>query len=595
MFEKPSNRAADLLVIDDEPAGLQVLCIVLEEHGHAVRIASSGSLGLAMARARRPDLVLLDARMPGMNGYEVCRAMKLDEALRSVPVIFVSALSDPADRVEAFAAGGVDYVLKPFDIAEVCVRVEIHVTLQRAKQAADAANAFLAHMFHEIRTPMNAILGYTQLLQRAANLTVEQQQHLGVITRSGDHLLHMIDNVLQMSKIEGGHRQVAREDVDLQPLLGDVERMFRLRADAKGLAFEIVRDPELPRYIVSDEGMLRQVLVNLLGNAIKFTERGRVTVRISAAPAGEGQRLVAAVEDTGPGIAPEEMDGLFRPFVQASAGIRRQDGTGLGLALSLELARLLGGDIGVESVPGVGSVFRLDVPLVPGNPPPVFPAPTQHAVELLAHGDAVRILVADDHEDNRTWLLKLLQEIGFEVRGAANGAEALAAVGAWEPHLVLMDMHMPVMDGYAATRAIRERHGAFQPAIIGVTANAFDHVRTAILDTDANSWLRKPCREPELLEEIRRLLGVEYRYAESYVRGVNPSRQMPAIPTDAGALLSPALSTALRAAAHVGDFDRLHQLLTEIDPPDGRIAVALRRLVDEYAYDTIEAILEVPP
>ena len=402
----------------------------------------------------------------------------------------------------------------------------VNEALLAAKEAAEAASraksAFLANMSHEIRTPMNAILGYTQLLQRDPKLTRNQEQHLEVISRSGDHLLALINDVLEMSKIEAGHRKLSLGTVDLQPMLGDLERMFRLRADAKGLAFEIGRSPEVPRYLLGDEGKLRQVLVNLLGNAVKFTEKGAVAARLSVRREEAGDRLVAAIEDTGPGISPEEIAGLFQPFAQARAGLEARSGTGLGLALSRQFARLMGGDVTVESRVGEGSVFRFEIPLEAASPAsPTHRLPRLgRVVGIFGPASPPRVLITDDQEDNRTWLRKLLQQIGFDVREAQNGAEALTVFDTWSPHVVLMDLHMPNMDGFAAMRAIRARPGGREVAIVAVTASAFDDTREQIFEAGADGWVRKPCREAEILDEIARLIGVQYRHVAQHVRSL---------------------------------------------------------------------------
>jgi CheY-like chemotaxis protein len=445
---------------------------------------------------------------------------------------------------------------------------------------------------------MNAILGYTQLLQRDRKLDAEQRRYLEIISRSGDHLLDLINDVLEMSKIEAGHRKLNVGTVDLQGLLGDLERMFRLRADAKRLAFEIHRSPEVPRYVVSDEGKLRQVLVNLLGNAIKFTQQGGVVVRLHTRPTEVGgHELVAAVEDTGPGIAAEELGRLFQPFAQTRAGIEAQGGTGLGLALSREFARLMGGDVMVESSVGHGSVFRVALPIEPGNPPsPPRPPPRSGQVVglsgALGEGSPPRLLVVDDHAENRAWLRTLLQQIGFDVREAANGADALEVFDAWAPHLVLMDLHMPVMDGLAAMRAIRARPRGGQVALVAVTASAFDDTRDAIYEAGADGWLRKPCREAQVLEEIARLIGVQYRYVTAYARSLSPAQPMRAVRAPPAARLSAELLQGLRAAAYAADYDGLTELIRAIPGESADVAEALRALVDGYAYDEIARYLQ---
>jgi two-component system, sensor histidine kinase and response regulator len=483
---------------------------------------------------------------------------------------------------------------------DITERRRTEEALQQAKEAADAASraksAFLANMSHEIRTPMNAILGYTQLLQRDATLRPAQQERLEVIRRSGDHLLELINDVLEISKIEAGHHKLALGNVDLWAMLDDLEHMFRLRADAKRLGFEIHRASNVPRYVVTDEGRLRQILVNLLGNAIKFTEEGGVTARLRVQPAdARGLLLIAEVEDTGPGIGPDEIAGLFQPFAQARVGLQAHGGTGLGLALSREFARLMGGNTTVESSAGKGSMFRFESPIEIGHAPVTErPAPRAGRVlGIVGREPPPRILVADDDHDNRSWLRQLLGEVGFEVREAKDGREAVSTFEDWTPHAILMDMNMPVMDGYAAMRAIRKLAPDRRTVILAVTASAFDDARDAIFEAGADGWLRKPCREGDVLEEIRRRLGLEFRYAapprkssSSLFAAVRPrSGSAPRAP------LPPELVTPLREAVRIADYERVMELIAELPPEHAETAEELNRLAESFAYDKIETVL----
>jgi PAS domain S-box-containing protein len=342
--------------------------------------------------------------------------------------------------------------------------------LYQAKEAAETANRaksqFLANMSHELRTPMNAILGFTQLMARDDNLSTQQQQALNVINTSGKHLLDLINDVLEMSKIEAGTITVSAKPFDLHDLLGTVQSMFRIQAGEKGLELQFTIDAAVPRYIQGDEGKLRQVLINLLGNAIKFTQCGQVHLAVKpavevvplthAVSAPVVRPLTFAITDTGPGIADDVLPRLFQPFVQALHHVPGQGGSGLGLAITQQFVHLMGGHIEVETTLGQGTTFTLTLPLAPADPTAIAHLAAQHTVQRLApHQPTYRILVVDDRPENRDPLVQLLQSVGFDTRTAINGQDAIAQWHHWHPHLIWMDMRMPVMDGLEATRRIR--------------------------------------------------------------------------------------------------------------------------------------------
>ena len=469
--------------------------------------------------------------------------------------------------------------------------------LRGARDASEAANraksAFLASMSHEIRTPLNAILGYSQLVLRDASLSAGTRESLRVINRSGEHLLALINDVLEMSKIEAGRLGLEPAEFNLHALLDDLEAMFRLPTMAKGIGFKVTKAKDLPRYIVADGGKTRQVLVNLLGNAVKFTEQGRVGVGASVSQAENGQYwLGVAVEDTGSGIAKEEMGQLFQYFEQTRSGRETQSGTGLGLVISKEYARRMGGDISVASEPQVGSVFRLEIPIVPGVEKPEGAPRDDRAVTGLAPGQAPRrVLVADDQSSNRDWLCALLESVGFEVRGAKNGQEALEIWQAWRPELVLMDMRMPVMDGYEATRQIRSAPGGDAAVIMAVTASTLDERMPAMMDAGVDEVVCKPFRESHLFDKIRTHLGVEYRYAKSE----EPTDAQPAEPVS-GKVVSlaglPAELLAQLSQAILGcEMDRFIQLLPQVAELYPSAASSLRALAEKYDYDGLAKIV----
>ena len=466
--------------------------------------------------------------------------------------------------------------------------------LQEAAAANRAKSAFLASMSHEIRTPLNAILGYSQLMVRDGQLGVEARRNIEVINRSGEHLLALVNDVLEMSKIEAGRVTLDPVTFDLHALLQDLEEMFRLRAHGKGLSFEVVKTEAIPCCLVADEGKVRQVLVNLLGNAAKFTQSGRISLRVSATRTGGRLWVTAEVQDTGPGIAGGELTNLFQRFGQTESGRQEQTGTGLGLAISREHARLMGGDIGVTSEPGKGSVFVFEFPAEEGcaDECEMRAAAPRRVAGIKLAGAAPRVLLVDDQDANRGWLRQLLTLIGFEVREATDGREAVESWQAWKPELVLMDMHMPEMDGYEATRAIRRRPGGEDVVIIALSASAFAENRRDVLRNGADDFLGKPVREAKLLEKIREHLGLEYIYAGDPPAGAGAAAcGGEALSPEALARVPGHTLRAMREATRIGDLDRLRSLIAEAERTAGPAIGALHALADRFDYEGLRRTL----
>ncbi len=378
--------------------------------------------------------------------------------------------------------------------------------LARAKEVAESASRaksmFLANMSHEIRTPMNAVLGFAQILERDPALSPDARSKVSIILQSGDHLLAIINDILEMSRIEAGRLELRTQPVDLKALLHDVAELFQIHIDEKGLEFHLELAPDLPHHIVTDLAKLRQIAVNLLNNAVKYTGRGAITM--SACAVGQ-DRCRIAVQDTGIGIGPDELSILFEPFERTRSGEAAAGGTGLGLAICRKYARLMGGEITVESHPGEGSRFSFEFHAVTVSA--AQPEKTGRRAYRLAEA-AVRVLVVDDVALNRDLLRQLLEPAGFIVEEVPDGAAAIARAQAFKPRVILMDLIMPGMTGIEAAQILRSSGVGSSTAIIGISASAFDEERGAFLAAGGNAFIPKPFREEELFEVLMRIGGI---------------------------------------------------------------------------------------
>jgi len=414
----------NILVVDDTPATIRMIKTTLEHEGFQVFVATSGEKTIQRAELIRPDIILLDILLPGMDGYETCKQLKSRKSTQDIPVIFLSALAETFDKVKGFSFGAVDYVTKPIETEELSARVKTHLTLRRlqcelqnanrvleervasrtlalsqsndalrqeveerkrvaeelrkAKDAADVAHRakseFIANISHELRTPLNHVLGFAQLLDRQVGLPLQQKSWVKRIIQGGDHLLMIINDLINLATIETGKMALTTEELCFSDFLKKMTEMFSLRAEQKGIAFEVHLDPGLPYSVYGDAPRLRQILLNILGNAVKFTPLGKVVFRVKVrrdhvSEQEKGERPLTPnirfeVEDTGIGISPEQCDRIFSAFYQVGDKLSMQtEGTGLGLTISQRLVRMMGSELHVQSTPGTGSTFWFDLEL----------------------------------------------------------------------------------------------------------------------------------------------------------------------------------------------------------------------------------------
>lgn len=478
-------------------------------------------------------------------------------------------------------------------------QAELLHQLKQAKEGADAASqsksAFLASMSHELRTPLNAILGFSQLLTRDPNLTPAQKDTLDIINRSGAHLLDLMNDVLEMSKIEAGKATVNAEDFNLLHLLQSLHDLFSLKAQSKGLELIFDSSTAMPLLIHTDEGKLRQILINVLGNAIKFTESGRVTLRVNyqrlEAASELEYRLIFSVEDTGPGIASEDLGAVFDAFTQTKAGRQSAEGTGLGLPISRHFARLMGGDITLMSKLGLGTAVQIQIQAKAARSINAL-APVQRVIGMVPGQPDYRILVVEDQPESRQLLVQLLSTVGFRVQTAENGEVAIALWQSWQPHLIWMDWQLPILNGFKTTQQIRRLESATpqlrKTPILAVTASAFSTTCQETLLAGCDDFMLKPFAEHELFDKMTQHLGVEYVYETPAPVPMGHSETLTATEIEQQmAQLPPDWLVKMLQAAVELDEDTIPQLILRIEAQNGPLARELTALFKAFRLDKL--------
>ena len=578
MCQLASADSELILIVDDNPANLEVLSETLAGAGFQVAVAIDGVSAIEQIQYYQPELILLDIMMPGIDGFETYQRLRAKPSTRDIPVIFTTALSDTENKVKGFSLGAVDYITKPFQQQEVLARVRVHlqlrnlartlegqnkrlkreivqretaeasllklnqelekraVELKEAKEAADRANhaksEFLANMSHEIRTPLNGILGYTQILQFSKVLTEKERKGLKLIKQCGSHLLTLINDLLDLSKIEARKMELYPASFHFPSFLQGVAEIFSVRAEQKKISFIYQFESHLPSGVYADEKRLRQVLINLLGNAVKFTDHYRsVTFKVKVV--GQGNAAIEnskaalepnsqsstikvrfQIEDTGVGISSDELDKIFQPFEQLGDSNSQAQGTGLGLAICQKILALMNSRIQVTSQPGKGSRFWFDLEL-----PAVEVADLSQSARGFHQGTIVgfkgekrKILVVDDHWGNRSVIVNLLEPLGFEIVEATDGQEGLNKAAEFHPDLIVVDLVMPVMDGFELIGRLRQLPQLQDAAIIASSASVFEADQSRSLAAGANEFLPKPISADSLLEILQSRLNLEWVY-----------------------------------------------------------------------------------
>ena len=487
-----------------------------------------------------------------------------------------------------------------------------------AQQVANQAKSqFLSNMSHELRTPLNVILGFTQLMARDRSLDLHQQDYLSSINQSGEHLLSLINDVLEMSKIEAGKVSLNSHDFDLYGLLEGIHTMFQFKAHSKGLALTLHKAESLPQYVFTDESKLRQVLVNLVGNAVKFTHSGGIQLRVQAdepsVSAREAQEsslseqdygqnheqnaeqssvtLHFEIEDTGPGVSAEDIEVLFDPFIQAKNQALHPGGTGLGLPISRRFVEMMGGEISLSSEVGIGSQFVFSVKVGTARERDVLsPNGQRQVVGLVANQPEYRLLVVEDMPKSRQLLIDLLSPVGFEIKEAANGLEAVNICQLWKPDLIWMDMRMPVMDGYEATRQIRSDVNGHRPVIIALTGNAFVSEQRRAIAAGCDDFISKPFRTAVIFEKMTEHLGVRYTYCEeglSAIAAMSAQAPFPQVTAkDLQAVSDDWIAQMHQAATKVNGRD-IAQLLEELPPEQSALKLAFNQLLETFSFEEI--------
>lgn len=510
-----------ILLVDDKKENLFSLRSLLESSQLEIFEAQTGMQALSLMVDHDFALAILDVQMPEMDGFELAELMRGTEKTRTIPIIFVTAASPGSGfAFKGYESGAVDFLYKPIDTLMLKSKVQVFVQmalqkrqLHQAKLAAENANqlksAFLANMSHELRTPLGALLGFAELLEDETLSTQDRNKYIETIKRNGKSLVHLIDDILDLSKIEAGYLAIDKEPLQLRTLVEEVLNLLKVSADQKGLSLRLHIASSVPQKIISDSKRLRQILTNIVGNALKFTDSGLIDLNITSEVLGENSsKVFIRVKDTGIGISPGAANKLFKPFIQAdSSTIRKFGGTGLGLALSKKLATLMGGDVTLEeSQENEGSTFLISFVAMHAQEQSKKvqpPAVTNKATLPDNVLQDLKILVVEDSVDNQTFIDIILSRRGAKLEFANNGIEGMDKALEWHPDIVILDIQMPVQDGYVTIKKLREHK--FKAPVMALTAHAMADEKEKCIGLGFDDFLSKPIDQHQLVSKIHSL------------------------------------------------------------------------------------------